>query len=84
MYILSCICLSFVGVSCLIGCYTNRYRDNLVQRFGMVVLGIGCAARVPTIWQAQSVNNDWFLIHGSMALIAAGTLWRHRKALYPT
>lgn len=80
MYILSCLCLSFVGFSCIYGCYSSRYHDNLIQRFGMSVLGIGCVARVPAIWQAQAVNNDWFLIHGGMALIAAGTMWRHQKA----
>lgn len=81
MYLLSCFCLSFVGFSCLVGCYARGYHDNLGQRLGMIVLGIGCVARVPAIWQAQAVNNDWFLIHGGMALVAASTMWRHRNTL---
>lgn len=81
MYILSCICLSFVAIACAVGCYSRRYHDNLTQRCGLVLLGLGCIARVPAIFMAQSVNNDWFMIHGGMALIAAGTLWRYRKSL---
>ena len=79
MYILSCLCLSFVAFSCFVGCYTRRYHDNLGQRLGLIVLGLGCVARVLAIWGAQSVNNDWFLVHGGMALIAAGTMWRYRS-----
>lgn len=81
MYILSCLCLSFVTFACATGCYTRRYHDNWGQRLGLIVLGMGCAARVPAIWAAQSVNNDWFLVHGGMALIAASTMWRYRCEL---
>lgn len=80
MYIVSCIFLSFVTFSCLVGCYTRRYHDNWGQRLGLCVLGFGTSVRVPVIWQMQSVNNDWFLVHGGMALICAGTIWRYRKS----
>lgn len=74
MYILSCICLSIVAIVCLIGCYSDDYPDNLMQRLGMAILGLGCVARVAAILVTQSVANDWFMVHGGMALFAGGTL----------
>jgi hypothetical protein len=78
MYILSCICLSFVGLVCLLTPFSGRYADNLLQRIGMGVLCLGCEARVESIWASQTVANDWFLVHGGMALVAAGVV---RKVL---
>lgn len=80
IYLLSCLCLSFVAVICMVGCFSPRYDDNMLQRIGMAVLGMGCIARVQSIWAAEVVANDWFLVHGGMALVAAGTAWKlYRK-----
>ena len=76
MYILSCACLSFVAMCCVLGAFSSRYDSTLAQRFGLGVLGYGCIARVGAIWVAQSVANDWFLVHGGMAVVAAGTMCR--------
>ena len=78
MYILSCLCLSFVFVGCVLGAFSDKYDATISQRFGMGVLGLGCCARIGAIWAAQSVANDWFMVHGGMALIAIGTMWRYR------
>lgn len=76
MYLLSCACLSFVVLCCVLGAFSQQYDATLTQRFGLGVLGIGCVARVLSIWSAGSVSSDWFMVHGGMAVVAAGTLCR--------
>ena len=79
MYILSCLYLSFVTVCCMLGAFSQRYDATLSQRLGMATLGLGCYARVVAIWATQSIANDWLMVHGGMAMIAAGTLCRTYK-----
>ena len=76
MWMLSVFCLVVTALLCIIGALSHSYNENLVQLLGMAGLAIGCFARALAILHAQSTNNDWLIVHASMAFYAVGTAIR--------
>ncbi len=77
MWLVSVICLSVVGLLCVVGTFHHRFDDNLGMRIGMGILGIGCAGRVVRLIETQSISPDALVMHVGMAMFALGLAWRY-------
>lgn len=69
----SIVLLSAVGMLCTAGVLSSSYNDTLMQRIGLALVAIWCAARVSSKLAEPSTDAIHLLLHGGLATYAVGT-----------
>jgi hypothetical protein len=74
MWFVSVVSLCLVFVLCVLGTFHGAFKDNVLQRGGMMVLGIASAGRVVYLWHVQrTVDPAWTALHIGIAIFVFGT-----------
>jgi hypothetical protein len=79
---LSALALGLTGVLCIVGVLHERYRDTLLERIGMAVVGLWALARMSTCLSADAcVTPAELMLHFGLASFSGGMAvakWRSR------
>jgi hypothetical protein len=80
---LSIALLSAVGMLCTAGVLSSSYNDTLMQRIGLALVAIWCAARVSSKLAEPSTEAIHLMLHAGMATYAVGTWIKFIPARQP-
>ena len=79
MELIYCTALSVVSMVCGLAVLHPRYEDNLVQRIGLALAGVGSfGLTLAILLGAQQLNASTLFAVG-VAVFALGTVWKHRR-----
>lgn len=70
---------SVAAVACLIGLFSEHYRDNWLQHIGMVLLGIASALKVHQTIERGFASAETALLAIGLAAFATGIAWKVRS-----
>jgi hypothetical protein len=80
--LLSAACLAVVGLLCIVGVFHPRYKDTLLERIGMSLVGLWCLARIAVkVSAGEQTEPVHLLLHVGLACFAVGMAaakWRSR------
>lgn len=80
MKTLSILLMLSVSALCFWGCISPRYKDNLLQRIGMSVLGVAFAARAASVYdQGPELTPALVSIAVGILCFGAGVVVKVRK-----
>lgn len=68
----SIIMLSIVAMLCTAGVFGRLYRDNLLERVGMSMVGAWCIARVITKLHETTTEPVHLILHAGLLVFAVG------------
>jgi hypothetical protein len=80
--LLSVLCLTVVGLLCILGVFHPQYDDTLGERVGMSAIGLWSIAKVSAILSGGAEEFPALLLHAGLASFACGMAaakWRHRR-----
>lgn len=74
LYLISALAL---GIICIIGIFSDKFNDNLIQRIAMSGMVLSCGGFVSQLLQGKNpCNFEIFLV--SVCLYALATTWKYR------
>ena len=74
LYLISALSL---GIICIIGIVSDKFKDNLIQRIAMSFMVLSCGGFVSQLLQ-NTIPHDFEIFLVSVSVYAMATTWKYR------
>ncbi len=82
MTLASIVAFGVAFFACVAGIFYSEYRENWLQHFGMILVGIASAFKMFQLWHRHYTSPETAILAIGLALFATGVawkVWQHRR-----